>query len=372
MDIARDILSRKRVIWENLEKGGFSAPSEDSETWEYSEPFMDGDLTALITVSHEGIITAKAVDTLSKEEYLPMNIDSYTGSYVGSAREAFREILTHIADNCFGDVPFSSDQANRIALAIEQKFGAKPEHPFKKDEGAVFRHSTSGRWFALDMNVKRDKLDDPNTDDTSAVSSGMIDVMNVKIDPGKLDDLLHEPGICRCYHMNKKLWVTLTMDDRLSDRRIMELIRESYALTSGSSIPLKSRRPAGGRSYWIIPSNPANYNVAEGFKKSRDHIIPWHHRINVQPGDIVYIYQTEPVAAILFRCEVVDSFLPRPSSWSWLAPTSKYRMDLKLLQTFNKDMYPRSWMNEHGIKKTVRGQRSAPADLVELIEKQNP
>ena len=369
MNIAEEIFIRKRPLVKEALKYGFRR-SDDGNDLIYSDKIMDGDFTCSVAIHPDGTVKCLVLDTESGEEYTPVNIEAYTGSYVGSVREAFREMLTRIEESCFEDVPFVSDQANRIALAIENKYGARPEHPFKKDEGAVFRHSTSGRWFALDMYVKRSKIDDQNTDGTEAEIEGMIDVMNVKIDPDKLDALLREPGICRCYHMNKKLWVTLTMDDRLSDDRIMKLIQNSYDLTNGTSIPLRSGRPSEGRSYWIIPSNPAHYNVAEGFRKSRDNIIPWHHRINVQPGDIVYIYQTEPVAAIIFRCEVVDAFLPRPSSWSWLAPSSKYRMDLKLLQTFDKSMYPRNWMNEHGIKKTVRGQRSAPADLVEFIEKQ--
>ena len=365
MDISNDVLAKKRVLFSKLAEAGFieAADGEDKE-WRYEETFMNGDLKSLISVDADGRVTCSVVDTDTGDDYLPMNVEAYSGTYVGEAREEYRTLLERIAGRCFGDVPFASDQANRIASAIEREFGAMPEHPFSKDEGAVFRHMNTGKWFAIDMCIRRGKLDDPHPYRTA---DDMIDVMNVKIYPDALDDLLKEPGICRCYHMNKKMWVTLTMDDRLADERVMELVRKSYDLTSGGSAVSKSNRKMGERSYWMIPSNPANYDVAQGFRDSGNNTLAWHHRINVMPGDIVYIYQTEPVASIMFECEVLESFLPRPEGWGRFAPYSKYRMTLRLIRSFRKGEYPRSWMNKHGIKKTVRGQRSAPPELVKAI-----
>ena len=41
----------------------------------------------------------------------------------------------------------------------------------------------------------------------------------------------------------------------------------------------------------------------------------------------------------------------------------------KLIEKYDKEMYPRKWLNEHGVKKTVRGQRSAPPEMVDALEK---
>lgn len=369
MNIAQEIFVRKRPVREKALQYGFTPASQESGSdaggiLTYRESIMNGDLSCEIIIREDSTIKCRVVDSYTGEEYAPVNIETYSGSYVGTVRGEYRNTLSRIAENCFDNVPFAMDQANRISYRIEKEYGVRPEWPFKKDSGAVFRHNDSGSWFAIDMYIERGKLEGNEYSDPDA----FIDVMNVKIDPDKLDDLLSEPGIYRCYHMNKKMWVTFVLDDTLPDERIMDLIRTSFELTASSGKNAGPARRNGEKMYWLIPSNPANYDVAKGFRDSGNNTIPWHHRISVLPGDIIYIYQTEPVAAIMYRCEVVRSFLPRPVSWSGYAPSSKYRMDIRLLQAFDKTEYPREWMNEHGIKKTVRGQRSAPPELVREIE----
>ena len=360
MDIAEEVLARKRPVIDKVIENGFR---NEAGILTYSESIMDGDLTCMISIYPDSSVKCRLIDSVTREEYTPVNIESYTGSYVGRAREEYRAALEKISESCFSNVLFASDQANRIALWIEKTFDSEPEHPFRKSEGIVYRHKDSERWFLLAMNFARGKLDGADPSDIQNV-----DVMNIKIEPDNLNKQLDEPGIFKCYHMNKKMWVSIVLDDTLTDDRVKELINKSFELTNGSPAHNSKSRERSERAYWIIPSNPSHYDVAGGFRRSPDNTIPWHHRINVLPGDIVYIYQTEPVAALMFKTEVVDSFLPRPASWSGMAPSSKYRMNIKLIEKYDKEMYPRKWLNEHGVKKTVRGQRSAPEELVDAIE----
>lgn len=58
---------------------------------------------------------------------------------------------------------------------------------------------------------------------------GLIEVINVKIDPNvKLPNI----GIYPAYHMNKKSWISIVLDDTLSDDLISELIDNSYKLVT--------------------------------------------------------------------------------------------------------------------------------------------
>ena len=454
MDIAREVFEKKRVIMGDLAKAGFVLSSDGtaddhgalnraaddhgalnraaddhgasngsaadgsdafngahvSNCYIYTEQFMDGDLTAVIKIMPDGRVVNSVIDADSGDEYYPMNIEAHTGSYVGQAREEYKALLERVAGKCFDDVPFVCDQANRIASKISARFGVEPEFPFHErgsaskslqpsTDSAVFRHKDNGRWFAIVMTIKREKLEKysgagdearsstipderMNPDHSSADPDDRINVMNVKIYPEELEALLREPGLYRCYHMNKKQWITIALDDECTDDRIMELLECSFRLTCGGTSVRKRRgssiygsqgngeeyyEESGDRRYWLIPSNPANFDVAKGFRDSGNDTLAWHHRIDVMPGDIVYIYQTEPIASIMWECEVLESYMPRPADWGSFAPNSKYRMTLKRLRSFNKGDYPRSWMNEHGIKKTVRGQRSAPDELVKAM-----
>ena len=69
------------------------------------------------------------------------------------------------------------------------------------------------------MNIKRSKLDN---------GSGNVDVINIKLDPDEIVDLLHKKGFYKAYHMNKKSWISIVLDNTLDDNNIFKLICKSY------------------------------------------------------------------------------------------------------------------------------------------------
>ena len=60
---------------------------------------------------------------------------------------------------------------------------------------------------------------------------GNIDILNVKLDEEKIKKLLCQKGFYKAYHMNKEKWITITLDETLSDKEIMEYVSESYKFT---------------------------------------------------------------------------------------------------------------------------------------------
>lgn len=64
--------------------------------------------------------------------------------------------------------------------------------------------------------------------DKTAASAGEVEVINVKADKARVSALLSRPGYYPAYHMNKKSWVSVILDDTLPDGEIQELIRDSY------------------------------------------------------------------------------------------------------------------------------------------------
>lgn len=70
------------------------------------------------------------------------------------------------------------------------------------------------------MNIDKNKLD--------STKRGEIEVINIKLDD-KVQESLNINGIYPAYHMNKKSWVSVILDDTLSDEKIMELIELSHS-----------------------------------------------------------------------------------------------------------------------------------------------
>ena len=75
MDIANEILARKRLVPDKAEEYGFARAENGDMT--YSSPLMDGELTCLITASEERQVKCIVIDSDTGDEYTPVRIDSY-------------------------------------------------------------------------------------------------------------------------------------------------------------------------------------------------------------------------------------------------------------------------------------------------------
>ncbi len=219
------IFMYKRFDASAAKRFGFT---EEDGRFVYASDFANGDFHALIEVAHDGAVSGRVFDKLNDEEYLQLRSESYGGAYVSSVRAAYEELLLKIADGCFTDIPFASEQANGIAAEIYKRYSVKPDFPWDKEPyhtAGVFRHTDSGKWFGLIMNVRRGVLT-KDGDDTP------VDVMNLKVDPVKAQDVLKIPGVYPAYHMNHKQWISVALDGTLTDEDVMELVGTSFDLTS--------------------------------------------------------------------------------------------------------------------------------------------
>ena len=88
---------------------------------------------------------------------------------------------------------------------------------------AVFKNPDTNKWYGVIMNIKRSKIDNK--------SDEYIDIMNIKLDKAKVWELLHQNGFYPAWHMNKKSWITIVMDDTLKDNEIINYIHISHSFS---------------------------------------------------------------------------------------------------------------------------------------------
>ena len=55
--------------------------------------------------------------------------------------------------------------------------------------------------------------------------------MNLKIDLARGDALREKPDVYPAYHMNRRNWISVVLDDTLSDDEVAHLVRASFELT---------------------------------------------------------------------------------------------------------------------------------------------
>lgn len=188
----------------------------------YEKEFMNNQFKAIVTIGNK--VRGIVIDNDTGEEYFNIRIKDNRGNYSGEVLEKYKDILNDIKDKCFNQEYFMFRQTNRITNYIREKYHNEPEFLWERSQhDGIFRNSNTFKWYGIIMNVDKSKI-------TSG--SGVCEVINLKINKEEIPELLKQKGYYPAYHMNKKYWISIILDDTLSDREIEEKISESYKLVS--------------------------------------------------------------------------------------------------------------------------------------------
>lgn len=333
MNIEETIFKNSTLIPNNLLTFGFIKSDEE---FVYSKIIMNNKFGVKISISFPNKVIGKIYDLQTGEEYTNYRIENF-GAYSNTIREIYLTILNSIKDTCFITSHFKSNQANRLTKYIKDKFTISPEFLWEKHPRyGVFRNNNTDKWFAIILNVDKSKLVKDET--------GEVEIIDIKVTED-VSALLKMPGFYPAYHMNKKSWITIILDDTLKDSEIISLLDNSYELSPAPNA-------------WVIPANPKYYNIIEYFKENDT--IMWHQTIKANDNDIVYIYMTEPYAAIMYKCRVIKANLP--------VSNTKKEMKLKLEEQYSQDQYPISIIKACGVA-AIRSERAITNKLKDLLER---
>ena len=205
----------------NQEKARAYGFVENSGVWIYSCQILQSDFVMAVSVV-DGNLSFQVFDQETGDLYPHVHMESIRGSFVGNVREACLEILYQIRKACFDVQDFICSQTKRIMTQVQEKYGNQLEYLWEKSpDTAVLRHKGNKKWYAVLMKISLDKLEKGR--------EGQVEAVNLKHD--QVADLLSQKGIYPAYHMNKRYWVSVALDDTLSDSAVLELIERSWNLT---------------------------------------------------------------------------------------------------------------------------------------------
>jgi len=194
---------------------------ENQGVWTYSSTILQGDFLMKITVE-DGDLSFQVYDQETRDLYPQVHMESMRGTFVGSVREACLEVLYDIRKACFEVEEFLNPQTKRIMALVQAKYGNQLEYLWEKSpDTAVLRHEGNKKWYAVLMRIPWNKLEKGR--------EGLVEAVNIKHD--QVADLLSQKGIYPAFHMNKRYWISLALDDSLLDEEVLELIERSWNLT---------------------------------------------------------------------------------------------------------------------------------------------
>ena len=194
---------------------------ENGEVWTYSCQILQGEFFMTISITLDNV-SFQVFDQETGDLYPQVHMESMTGSFVASVREACLEILYQIRKACFDVQDFICPQTKRIMAQVQEKYGNQLEYLWEKSpDTAVLRHEDNQKWYAVVMRIPWDKLEKGR--------EGLVEAVNLKHD--QVSNLLSKKGIYPAFHMNKRYWLSLALDDSLQDEEVIELIERSWNLT---------------------------------------------------------------------------------------------------------------------------------------------
>ena len=122
-------------------------------------------------------------------------------------------------------------QRRRVTEYIRDRYAADAEYLWARYPNyAVFRHPASRKWFAIVMDIPRNRL--------GLEGDGDVDIMDVKCGPLMVGSLLAQDGFLPAYHMSKSSWISVQLDETVPDEQIYPLLELSY-----DSVAPKTKKP---------------------------------------------------------------------------------------------------------------------------------
>ncbi len=109
---------------------------------------------------------------------------------------------------------------NAVFELAREQYCTEAEYLWARTPGfGVLRHP-NGKWYAVVMDIPKSKI--------GMSGDGLIDVVNVQVDPVMSGSLRSTPGIFPGYHMNKEKWITVALDGTVPMEQIDILLDISY------------------------------------------------------------------------------------------------------------------------------------------------
>lgn len=212
--IEKDLLKQYEIQYPALLEYGFQKRND--------QYILEKQLNSEIYVVFQLTFDDLKIDVFSletKEKYLPFYVKDGNGVYVNELKNKIEMLLQDIIKNCFQ----KNDMRNQILWYVAEKYQTIPEYPWE-DNPTYFTLKTNKnqKWYGLVMDIPYKTL--------GFKQEKLVDVINLKNTPEKVQLLLNQKNIFPAYHMNKKHWFTILLNNDINFELLKQLIDESYQL----------------------------------------------------------------------------------------------------------------------------------------------
>lgn len=197
---------------------------KEKEHYTYKRKIRNNQFLLNITIDDNNIVDSSVIELSNNEEYMIYNVISSTGELVGKMREEYSHIIEKVKNTCCSKSIFKSEYANLIIEYIKQKYNDELEYLWEKfPNNAIWRNKNNNKWYGALLIVEKSKI--------GIVEEGTIEIIDLLLEPEKIEKIVDNKKYFAGYHMNKKHWITIKLDGSIGIDQIYNFIDNSYELS---------------------------------------------------------------------------------------------------------------------------------------------
>lgn len=213
-----DRFNNKKFIKKNLINYGFIFKNN---SYFLEKTIFDNQFELKIYISDNGVVTTKLIDLSTDEIYTLHLVDTANGAFIGQIKEEYNKILDDILISCFENKIFKESMTLKILDYVKTKYNTTPEYLWEKfPNNAVLRRCDNDKWYGAILTVKGDKI--------GLKAQEEVEVLNIKIN--NPIDIIDNKQFFPAYHMNKKYWISVLLNNKTDYKNLKSLIEQSYCL----------------------------------------------------------------------------------------------------------------------------------------------
>lgn len=219
---------KKSFIENKLKEYGFKYIKKDNH-YLLKKNILDEKMQIKIFIKNilDMEIATQVFDILTQEEYVLYKIPTAHGEFTTKIRKEIETVLEDIYNKCYFINNNLEEQKDKVLEYALKKYGTPPEFLWKKSpDSFILRRMDNKKWYAVFMKILKNRI----IAYKNYKDDEKIYVLNVRVNSEDTQKIISEHGFYPAYHMNKKNWVSISLDNTVDIHKIFQKIDESYNL----------------------------------------------------------------------------------------------------------------------------------------------
>ncbi len=213
-----EVILKKYTLNEHtLKEIGFI---KENNIYKYESKILNDLFLLRITITEDNTVTSDVIELETSELFLPYYATTH-GEFTGKMKDEYNKIISKILFFSKKDV-YKNSQTKELLNYILKKYNDKLEFLWD-DDNAIIRNSKNNKWYSVLMLINKKKLGLPEDE--------IIEVMNLHLEPSQVEEIVDNKKYFRGFHMNKKHWITVKLDNSVKTEELYKLIDISYNLS---------------------------------------------------------------------------------------------------------------------------------------------